>query len=610
MNDDDFLVFADEESPLGFLPENDRRDGDLPRRRKVAVIDDDPAVHEGTRFALSDYSLNGQGIEILHADSAAEGRRLMAAHPDIAVVLLDVVMESETAGLDLVDYIRRTLRNEFVRIILRTGQPGQAPERRVIVEHDINDYKAKTELTSEKLFTALTAALRAHQQLLKMEDNRRGLEIIIDAASALFDTRSMRRFAEGVLTQVAALLEVDCAGMLVVRQAACTRAEVAVLAGSGVYAPLSGAGGNEEDLDPETRRLLETAFAEKRHCFFDRRSVLYIHTTSGREIAVILDAAKHLSATDRALVEVFCGKLSVAFENVLLYEELQASNTALEARVTERTEELTESNRRLGDQREMLRRANAFKIDLLGMIAHDLKNPLAAVLGRAEILTELLERPVLPRDVLKEQVAKLVAPARSMTRMIGDLVGQATADALDISIHPVVIDLAALALDVVDHMRPVARKKGQTIRCTFSGDVPAWADPDRMRDAVENLVVNAMKYGPVGGRIEVSVTSTPDRAILAVADEGPGLAPEDFERLFGKFQRLSAQPTGGENSTGLGLFIARQIVELHDGHIGALNGENGIGTIFQIVLPARAPTQAAKEVGDLLTNGTPTGMDS
>ncbi len=593
MSDDDFLVFAEEDCLLGFMAETDHAGENRTRRWKVAVIDDDPAVHDGTRYALSDYSLNGQEIEILYAGSAAEGRALMAAHPDIAVVLLDVVMETETAGLDLVDYIRRTLRNEFVRIILRTGQPGQAPERRVIVEHDINDYKAKTELTSEKLFTALTAALRAHQQLLKMEDNRRGLEIIIDAASALFDTRSMRRFAEGVLTQVASLLEVDCAGMLVVRQATCTHAEVAVLAGSGVYAPLSGACGDDEDLDQETRRLLETAFAEKRHCFFDRRSVLYIHTSSGREIAVILDAAKHLSATDRALVEVFCGKLSVAFENVLLYEELQASNAALEARVTARTEELTRSNRRLDDQREMLRRANAFKVDLLGMIAHDLKNPLAAVLGRAEILNELLERPVLPRDILKEQVAKLVAPARAMTRMIGDLVGQATADAIDISIKPVVIDLAALALDVVDHMRPVASRKDQIIECSHLGPISAWADPDRMRDAVENLVVNAIKYGPVGGRIDVAVRTTLDRAILTVADQGPGLAPEDFERLFGKFQRLSAQPTGGESSTGLGLFIARQIVEMHGGRIGAFNGASGIGTTFEIALLSRAPDRAS-----------------
>src|ERR1700753_1320049 len=184
------------------------------RKCTVAVIDDDQAVHEGTRFALSDYSLNGQTLEILSAYSAAEGRELMRTKPDAAAVLLDVIMETDAAGLELVEYIRNELRNETVRIILRTGQPGQAPERRVIVQYDINDYKAKTELTADKLFTSLTAALRTYQQLEPMVQPRRGLEIIIDAASTLYDFKSMQRLAEGVLTQLASLLNVHCAGLL------------------------------------------------------------------------------------------------------------------------------------------------------------------------------------------------------------------------------------------------------------------------------------------------------------------------------------------------------------------------------------------------------------
>ena len=118
-------------------------------------------MHEGTRFALSDYNLHGATLEILSAYSAAEGRILMRDNPDIAAVLLDVIMETDVAGLDLVEYIRNDIKNETVRIILRTGQPGQAPERRVIVQYDINDYKAKTELTADKLFTSLTAACAA-----------------------------------------------------------------------------------------------------------------------------------------------------------------------------------------------------------------------------------------------------------------------------------------------------------------------------------------------------------------------------------------------------------------------------------------------------------------
>ena len=149
--DDDLFQLVDDETEPSRLAEA--------KDWTIAVIDDDAAVHEGTRFALYDYSLNGLGLRILSAYSAAEGRRLLEAEPDIAVVFLDVVMETDTAGLELVDFIRNELKNETVRIVLRTGQPGQAPERRVIVDYDINDYKAKTELTADKLFTTLTSAL-------------------------------------------------------------------------------------------------------------------------------------------------------------------------------------------------------------------------------------------------------------------------------------------------------------------------------------------------------------------------------------------------------------------------------------------------------------------
>ena len=229
------------------------------RKWKIAVIDDDPAVHEGTRFALSDYDLHGQTLEILSAYSAAEGRTLMRAHSDIAAVLLDVIMETDAAGLDLVDFIRNELHNETVRIILRTGQPGQAPERRVIVQYDINDYKAKTELTADKLFTSLTAALRSYQQLERMEQTRRGLEIINDAASTLYDFKSMQRLAEGVLTQLASLLNVDCAGILVLRDDVGSKGpDFSVLAGSGCYSRFIGTTGSKS-LDPELRQMVEAA---------------------------------------------------------------------------------------------------------------------------------------------------------------------------------------------------------------------------------------------------------------------------------------------------------------------------------------------------------------
>ena len=553
-------------------------------RWKIAVIDDEPAVHDGTRFALADYKLNGQGINIVSAYSAAEGRELMRANPDIAVVLLDVIMESDTAGLELVEFIRKDLKNDTVRIILRTGQPGQAPERRVIVDYDINDYKAKTELTADKLFTALTASLRSYQQLQRMVETRRGLEIIIEAAGTLFDFKSMQRLAEGVLTQIASLLNVSCAGILVLREAQNSHEIFSVLAGSGCYSRFIGSDVSTL-IEHDLKSLVQEAFTRRQHEFSERRSVLYIRTMSGREVVVVLEAPRHLSDTDRALVEIFCSRLSIAFDNVILYEQLQESNARLEERVSQRTQDLMSANRRLAAQWSRLRQANTFKSEILGTVAHDLKNPLAVILGRTEILREMIGAASMPDNNVQAQIDYIRNAANQLTEMVDDLVSDAMADALDITVRREAIDLALLVEEVAEANRPLAERKNQTITVTAPRDHTAMCDADRMRDAIDNLVSNAVKYSPLGGAIDLVVGRDGDSISIQVRDQGAGLSPEDISRLFGRFQRLSAKPTAGETSTGLGLSIVKRIVDLHGGRITVESAGSGHGATFKMTLP-------------------------
>ncbi|MDP1881910.1 MAG: ATP-binding protein, partial [Bradyrhizobium sp.] len=111
-------------------------------------------------------------------------------------------------------------------------------------------------------------------------------------------------------------------------------------------------------------------------------------------------------------------------------------------------------------------------------------------------------------------------------------------------------------------------------------------DTDRMREAIDNLVSNAIKYSPIGGRITVVVTHEQDNTVIRIADEGAGLSPEDLGRLFGRFQRLSAKPTAGESSTGLGLSIVKRIIDMHGGEVTADSAGPGQGSTFTVVLPA------------------------
>ena len=142
---------------------------------KLIIVDDDLSVHQATKLALKNFKFETKPLVFLSAYSAEEAKKIIAENPDVAIVMLDVVMESNDAGLKVVQYIRRELNNQLVRIILRTGQPGDAPEESVIVDYDINDYKLKVELTRQKLWFSTISTLRAYRDLAILDNSRQEL---------------------------------------------------------------------------------------------------------------------------------------------------------------------------------------------------------------------------------------------------------------------------------------------------------------------------------------------------------------------------------------------------------------------------------------------------
>ena len=204
-NQDDWLIDDEPEPAVA-------KTGPDERPLRILIVDDELDVHSVTRLALRNVTFKGRPLELLSAYSGVEAFDMLSQYSDIALVLLDVVMESEDAGLRLVGRIRGELNNQLVRIVLRTGQPGQAPEQQVIIDYDINDYKAKTELTTQKLFTTVVASLRAYESLLMIERSRIGLSKILEGATNLYQIHSLREFASGVLNQISAILDVGAYG--------------------------------------------------------------------------------------------------------------------------------------------------------------------------------------------------------------------------------------------------------------------------------------------------------------------------------------------------------------------------------------------------------------
>lgn len=299
---------------------------------RVLIVDDDVDVHAVTRLALRNVTFKGRALELFSAYSGREAFELLSTQSEIALVLLDVVMETDDAGLILARRIREELNNSIVRVVLRTGQPGQAPEQRVIIEYDINDYKAKTELTTQKLFTTVISALRAYESLLMLDRSRIGLGKILAGATNLYQIGSLREFACGVLNQVSAILDVGADGVLCLMQGGAGQhgngAGPEVVAATGPYAPLAEAGAGTLPPDHPLAATIALAFAERRSQFAHPDNVLYINTESGRQLVIAVTPPWPLAAIQRDLLEVFCQRIAAAFDNLHLFGQLRRAQEA------------------------------------------------------------------------------------------------------------------------------------------------------------------------------------------------------------------------------------------------------------------------------------------
>ncbi len=314
--DDEFLFAPDDD-----LETTSRDEGVW----KILFVDDEPEIHAVTKLALDSFEFAGRPLEFHSAYSGKEAMALAAAHPDAAMVLLDVVMEDDHAGLDVARHIREDLGNTFMRIVLRTGQSGRAPEHKVITEYDINDYKDKTELTVTKLFTLMYSALRGYRDIMVIEANKRGLEKVIQASADIFGITSMAQFTEGVLEQLTSMLHLN--ENAIICQADGLAAEhrdgqFKILAGSGDYD--GHVGEDARDIaPPEVISDLRQALMSRSSLYIDDRfSGFYVGKLAGEHL-LHLSGVADLSDLDHNLISLFNRNVSIALENSYLHTDVE-----------------------------------------------------------------------------------------------------------------------------------------------------------------------------------------------------------------------------------------------------------------------------------------------
>ncbi len=528
-DDDDEILFADEDGGAG--------DGNPPW--PILVVDDEDDVHSMTALLLADVEFQGRRLDLIGCRSAAEARAVLRHRRDIAVILLDVVMEEEDAGLKLVRWIRGELGNPDVRIILRTGQPGQAPQRDVIVGCDINDYKPKADLSAEGLFTAVIAALRAYDHIRSIETR---------VAERTHELRQSRE-------QMRAILESSPVGVCTYSRdgilVTCNDRLVHLL---GVPKErLAGASIADLFIEPDNTEAHET------HWTFFRRPL--------RDAEVRVRRAD--GSTFWALVSV--------------------DPTTLDGRPVYLAWVYDITRRKLAERqmeiaKEQAEQATTAKSAFLATMSHEIRTPMNGVLG----MLEMLEHTALDAGQ-RDTVATMRESATSLLRIIDDILDFSKIEAGRMDLEQVPISIPALVEGVADTLAPAARAKGLALLTHVEPAIPAAliGDPVRLRQILFNLCGNAIKFTERGRIVlRASLAAREDGAArlrIEVADTGIGISETARHRLFQPFTQAESSTARRFGGTGLGLSISRRLVSLMGGEIG-VDSAPGAGSTFWVDL--------------------------
>ena len=296
---------------------------------KILIVDDDPDVHEVTKIAVSGCVFENRSFELLHALSAQEARQILAEQKDIAVALVDVVMESDTAGLGLVSWIRSDLKNHFTRLILRTGQPGYAPQTDVIMKFDIDGYTEKAELSRTKLITAIITALRGYKLVMSLEVNRRKLKQLNEHFAAIVEKNALSEFSFAVLKHLTDLVgqPVDCllCGLEALPEyGVFDRSGIRVLAATGAYEdkidlPLDVI--SDDTIRASMLRCIETQAT----CSSPKGVALPLVTRNGMTGALFVGMAEELmeELVGSEVVQLFVSNVALGYEKTGLLEHIR-----------------------------------------------------------------------------------------------------------------------------------------------------------------------------------------------------------------------------------------------------------------------------------------------
>lgn len=295
----------------------------------ILIVDDEEDVHSSTILTMKRFVFEGKSMRFFSAYSALEARELLSKSDRYSLILLDVVMETESAGLDLARYIRQQLKNRFSRIILRTGQPGIAPEQSVIRDFDIDGYKSKAEIRKQDLESSFYISLRAYRDICQLQKHREILEQVIESIASISQIGDLFNFAGAVLAQIKLVLNISSTKMLVESPETFAisqmeeRLNMFSTNGSDVKILQHG---DMNKLPKHEKEIFENALKVKKNFHENNHYVYYHHSERGYDTIFAFEINHKLEKAEVDMIDLFLRNVLLSYENLLLvnaYEETQ-----------------------------------------------------------------------------------------------------------------------------------------------------------------------------------------------------------------------------------------------------------------------------------------------
>lgn len=517
---------------------------------QVLIVDDEPDIHEMTKLALSGLQYKNKGITFLHCYSGSEAKKLLSEVDNIAVILLDVVMESNHAGLEVAKHLREDLNLKLVRIILRTGQPGTAPESDVIHNYDINDYKNKTELTYGKLQTSIISALRSYHELLDSESIHHALTKMKLCMDALLPVASSNKFFEVLalsLPTALPLLQLYPKGNIEFAILVVNQLENHFLEQSDNFEP---------HCFSHFSNFINQVDETHKNLFINEHSIHYIFSSKEGEKILLLLSYKELNDIDEQNILMnFAHDISILCSNVCLKESLAVINSDLESKVSERTFELMQATKKA-------EQANLAKSQFLSNMSHEIRTPMNAILGFTQLMK--LSETVNPEQA--DTLDKIMRAGQHLLEIINDVLEISKIEAGAMTLKKQPFELIALVNDI--NQMFALRCEQQNLIWNFENQLKqieyVVGDQGKIRQILINLLSNAVKFTE-SGEIKLQLSHEQGIYKFEVIDTGPGISDSELKTLFTIFtQGKAGEDKGG---SGLGLVISLKQAKLMGGNL-------------------------------------------